>query len=514
MSDPFRQFFLDTVRKTITNQEPNEYSLLSLLQIVSPNLTIDDLLSYQPDERRKIFKSLVLRIHPDKHLSKNDSETSSDNNNRVTELFQNVQNFYKACDEYLEYTSVSSLARVPSSAIVNVNSSNSSNSKRRKRNANGSMTDQQQQQQNRFPKEFSIYSKWSHANIFHHSIFKPTKHNDHDDSNTPFSSLSSSSYDYPYPPQKNKINKHTLPIYQAYKCIHARGSITHGKPITKFYPWSDVESHSSTFSDTRSTIRTKRNTNMNDDDDSDHVVKKVFDQEFGGTKELYDVDDIKEELMTNGPVVSVSFTLMDAYYKQLGKDQFAFGKHNTTTTSSGSNDSNGDDGSCQHELLIVGWGMTPYGEAWKVQYLFDRPIDNDIGVKIEDVKNEKGQLQVVPPSMIHIGIGQFHIDDLCYAPQSNLQDISWQNGPYFDADFTDAPQWREWKEMDLPASESELVGLGKCFTNGLFSNETFVIRDRDIFAHSALYVIKNLRWDDNTKEWIITVSSSEQEQKV
>ena len=43
MSDPFRQFFLDTVDKTI-NQEPNEESLFDLLQIVSPTLTLDKML--------------------------------------------------------------------------------------------------------------------------------------------------------------------------------------------------------------------------------------------------------------------------------------------------------------------------------------------------------------------------------------------------------------------------------------------------------------------------------------
>lgn len=242
---------------------------------------------------------------------------------------------------------------------------------------------------------------------------------------------------------------------------------------------------------------------------TNHNVKQVFDSEFGGTKELDNVDDIKEELMMNGPVVSVKFQLMDAYVDRLKGEKGAFVENLQLTKNEDKGTGNGSKSSgVTHELLIVGWSLTPYGEAWKVQFLFDSSSDDekeDIGnsVRVPLLESEPG------PRVVHIGFGQFQIDDLCYAPKSNLENLSWQEGPYFDADFTDAPQWREWKEMDLPSTESELVLLGKCFKRGIFSGETFVVRDRDKLAHSSSYVVKNLRWDESTKEWIITVLLAE-----
>ena len=75
---------------------------LELLQLVSSDLTLNQMLTSKSDERRKIFKALILRIHPDKHP----------NDTRATKLFQNVQNFYKDCSDLLQ--SSSSLTRLPS----------------------------------------------------------------------------------------------------------------------------------------------------------------------------------------------------------------------------------------------------------------------------------------------------------------------------------------------------------------------------------------------------------------
>ena len=62
--------------------------------------------------------------------------------------------------------------------------------------------------------------------------------------------------------------------------------------------------------------------------------------------------------------------------------------------------------------------------------------------------------------------------------------------------------------MDLPLSDSEFILLGKRLTKGIFC-ETFVVRDKDKFAHSSLYVVKQARWDDDTKGWIISISQAE-----
>ena len=213
---------------------------------------------------------------------------------------------------------------------------------------------------------------------------------------------------------------------------------------------------------------------------------------------------MKDELMNNGPVVSVSFQLKKKYVNQLQNERVAFaqlydndkndddnnGRNNNNRGNNRKMKPNHKNGNCnktsiQHELLIVGWSLTPYGEAWNVQYLYDNP--NGTYGSPPNSQN---------PSIIKIGFGQFNIDTLCLAPKSNLEHISWQNGPYFDVDFSDAPQWRKWLQMDLPASQSELILLGKCFEKkkGMFSGDSFVIRDREKLAHSASYVLKNLRF--------------------
>jgi hypothetical protein len=452
MSDPFRQFFLDTVGRVIT-QPPSEESLLELLQIVSPNLTYDQLLSSRSEERKKIFKSLILRIHPDKHPK----------NASVTTLFQNVQSFYNDCSDIFHSSALTKLPSPQSGACRNA--------KRRRR---------QSKPTNHFPHEFSIYSKWSHLDIFHNvddiSTNSDDPTSDANENTNSEKSDNKKSYPYPYPPNK-QISKNTLALFQAYKCIHARGALVHGKQITKYFPWEDIDEHAKAH----------------------NGISDVFNL-YGGTKELKTVEEIKEELITNGPVVSASFHLTNAYLDQLQNEKKAFATEFLDRGKGGDgNGSSSNNNSVKHAVLIVGWKLTPFGEAWKVQYLFDR-----YGTSGTSTSTSESEVAVV-----HIGFGQFNIDNLCLVPKSNLENMPWQHGPYFDADFSDAPRWRDWKEMDLPSSESELVLLGKCFKNGLFSGEKIVIRDRKKVAHSASYFVKNVRWDDDAREWIITVFSAE-----
>ena len=579
MSDPFRQFFLDTVEKVISQPPNDEQSLLTLLQIASPNLSLEKLLSSRNEERHKIFKALILRIHPDKHP----------NDTRVTELFQNVQNFYHdCCHEIFDTAAASSscsLTRLPTKKNSNKNSrydkgvvddddhDHKFNTVKKRRKTASAVSN--------FPPEFSIYTKWPHmkdtflpssntsSNNSNHNHQNDGDSNDIDNddkkkknannssthnSATSSSTSSSSSwtknkYQYPYPPTETIFTKQTLATVQAYKCIHLRGSIAHGKRITKFFPWS--------ITNTKNTNSTAKGGNgvkqpqpqlpqqphqhqhQQQYNKNHETVKDVFDSNFNGHKILDTVEEIKEEIMNHGPVISTSFELTAAYINQLQNEKYAFAsnlvnqggvkkeedheeKRGERRKRKGNN--NATSNHCQHELLIVGWSMTPYGEAWKVQYLIDVKKEttstatttsassassttaSSINKNADTTTNDN----MTQPSIVHVGVGQFHIDDLCLAPKSKLENIPWQHGPYFETDFSDAPEWRQWKEMDLPLTERELISLGKCFKKkGLFANESFVIRDKDKVGHSAMYVVKNLRWDDDTDEWIVTVTSAE-----
>ena len=406
MSDPFRQYFLESVQTTL-RQEANQEAILALLKFVTPSLTIDKMLAMSTKDRSKMMKVLKTRIHPDKHP----------NEPSVTQLFQNVQVFYDEC--------ITNISNDSSSRKTDSKASK----RRRKRSYSGQLA-----MNKSYPQSFSCSDKWSYmkANVMSEATSENTKSKD------------------PSPSQFTPPSEKILPAYQAYKCIHARGAIAHGRPITKYITLEQLEEIQ----------------NQSEKNDS---VYDIFDI-FGGTKEFDTIGSIKDELMNCGPVVSASFRLLDAYLERLSVRENAFVK----VASGGT-----------HELLIVGWCLTPYGEAWQVQPIMD-------GMK------EGSQL-------LEIGFGQFDIDELVLAPDNSLEHISWQPGPYFDYDFSDVENWREWKEMDLPIAENELKTLAKCFKRGLMSGDNFVLRDETRKAHSGAYKVNNFRWEDETKEWFIQV---------
>lgn len=420
MGDPFRQYFLESIENTLA-RDANEESLLALLRFVSPSLKLDELLAMEPRERSKIMKVLKTRIHPDKHPQ----------HASVTTIFQNVQNFYDECVE-----------------TISTLSSKNKNSKRKRRKRQSST---QLSSVNQYPQRFNVFERWPIANISISTMPSSVEMNDKQKESTLASRQSGS---HPLPPN-NIIVKKVVPPFQAYKCIHARGSLAHGKPITKYRTWNEIQKAS----------------------DACDSVYDVFDK-FGGTKELDSVDSIKEELMNRGPVVSVSFRLLAEYLKQLDVGENAFAK---------------DLIGCVHELLIVGWCLTPFGEAWQV-----RPLIDDV-LQMEK-KGDQNSL-----SLIQIGFGQFAIDDIVVAPDSNLEQYAWESGPYFDSDFSEIENWRSWEEMDLPINETDLKSLAKCFKNGFYSGESFVLRDQTKKAHSASYKIKNIKWVDKTQERFVTI---------
>eukprot|EP00555_Chaetoceros_dichaeta_P014286 CAMPEP_0198256894 /NCGR_PEP_ID=MMETSP1447-20131203/6688_1 /TAXON_ID=420782 /ORGANISM="Chaetoceros dichaeta, Strain CCMP1751" /LENGTH=485 /DNA_ID=CAMNT_0043943645 /DNA_START=45 /DNA_END=1502 /DNA_ORIENTATION=- len=478
MNDPFRQFFLDTI-ETILQEEPNDESLYKLLRTTSPNLSLDQVNSRSvsdsssssssstiltstsssnnnekgSERRSKALRTLKSRIHPDKHP----------HDKRATYLFQNVQIFYDDCCATIELSTSSS----SSSSSKSTATTNRGNRKRRQR-SDDPLSEQ------RFPLEFDAMEKWPHMKLHHPKI--PSNDRDGTKATTT-----------PTTPTHNVSN--TLPSIQAFKCLNGRGALAHGRPITRHFLWTDVEQRRPEF-------------------DS---VQDVFDSIAKGTRELRSVDQIKEEILTQGPVVSTSFRLTDPYLQQIKNLEAAGNIANGTPDAEMEADSNQalcggfvkDRVDQEHELLIVGWGITSFGEVWKVLPLWE--------ANTEDIHDNNDTTQHLIPPLTLIGIGQFGIDRLCLAPKISLDHLSWQLGPYFDSDFSDAPKWRDWKEMDLPLTPREFQNLATCFEKGLIhaanSNLCFVIRDQTRLAHSASYRLKEFRWEESTLEWITTVVS-------
>ena len=98
----FRRLLLDTV-STVIAQPPSTASLIDLLRIATPSLlaSISSSKQQQDDahaivrdasQREKLFRTLQLRIHPDKHSGEE----------RATALFQDVTTFYGKCVDAME----------------------------------------------------------------------------------------------------------------------------------------------------------------------------------------------------------------------------------------------------------------------------------------------------------------------------------------------------------------------------------------------------------------------------
>ena len=83
--DPFRRLFLDMIEVTI-KKEPGQESLHELLQLATPGL--DESTLNNPSGTQKLFRTLITRVHPDKHPKDVD---------RATRLCQDVKVYYDKC---------------------------------------------------------------------------------------------------------------------------------------------------------------------------------------------------------------------------------------------------------------------------------------------------------------------------------------------------------------------------------------------------------------------------------
>jgi hypothetical protein len=118
-------------------------------------------------------------------------------------------------------------------------------------------------------------------------------------------------------------------------------------------------------------------------------------------------------LIHRGPVVSQSFILNEEEYLtppfSLGETVGGF-----------------------HELTL-------YGEVWHCQPQPLSTVAKDTVLLLHNTD------LFIPLSMGHWGIHQS-----CVAPKLDFLDhICWQIGHYFDVDFTDLPDWREWGELEF-----------------------------------------------------------------
>ncbi|KAL7553360.1 hypothetical protein ACHAWF_016633 [Thalassiosira exigua] len=213
-----------------------------------------------------------------------------------------------------------------------------------------------------FPLEFNAINKWPHIE-----------------------------YNLPYAKPEMKENEMSHAV--AYQCINARGAIAHGRKIEfKYINESKISSN----------------------DTAKKVIKR-----HGGSKELRGSDEIKEEIMTNGPVVSTSFSPSETFLR---------------------NNTIGKSNHChQTDILIVGWGQQSYGEVWTVQPLHRN--GSSWGAQVA-----------------HVAVGQLGLEDCCLAPLNDFGNTSWQEGPYFDGEMGSASdEWLSWKQISFPVDSMSVL---------------------------------------------------------
>ena len=354
---------------------------------------------------RKCYRTVVVRTHPDKHPQ--DVE-------RATRFSQDLPHFFKRCKacpppppQPSRRNDGFSFGTSPSfsSSETGAFSFGTTQSSARRRTRPSAPS-------SHLPRDFNSSSKWPHI-----------------------------AYNVPYwEPNHTPSQVSSLVAHQ---CINARGAIAHGKSVGLVY----------------SNVQAIQGNNW-------RSVRDVF-EASGGSKELGDVDAIKEEIWKNGPIISTSFRPSAAFLAN------NFGL-------SGSTD--------QRDFLIVGWQLCATGEVWLIQPLYS-------GVR--------------RASTISVSMGQYGIDEGCLAPVRSFEDQPWESGPYLDIDvdaLTDAMGWRSTLSFtsatldDFGQVESLFKAKGTvCFGLPPFSSDSgasfaVTIRNGKKHAHSRRGVLQSLEW--------------------
>jgi hypothetical protein len=350
-------------------------NLLLLLEIVSPNITLEQL--QNDEDRLKAMKQLLVQIHPSNFPSNEDA----------LNIYEDVQTFYDACCENMTINDGKKLRRrkkspraLPTSVVDSV-------------------------------VQFHVRQKWPWIG----------------------------GYLRPLPPDDLTSGKILAPLV-AYQCINCRGAIAHGKRPSLIFSWENVISM------------------------ANHSVMDVL-EKHGGYRSIVGrkVDDIKVEIIKNGPVISFSFTPTSSFARDHSESivKSRIKKH--------------------HYCMIIGWKLTEYGEVWLVQSYNGSEI-------------------------LQVPVGQSAIEETILFPKNNFLFVTWQQGPYYDRDMTNYRGWHQYEELSLILKSHELEELAELFGERPFheviSERTrFVVRDKKKNAHSRSCFIDRLKWDKDLKAW-------------
>jgi len=204
----------------------------------------------------------------------------------------------------------------------------------------------------------------------------------------------------------------------------------------------------------------------------DLTVAAEFNRGGGGTKRLDSVDEIKEELMKRGPVVSTSFVLTKDFL-------------NVTNNAAAFRSSHLES---RHPVLIVGWKLTAFGEMWLLQNL--------CATNLHDID-----------ANISIGVSQFFIEDEVIAPLGNFEEKYWQRGPYLHIDLSRCREWRTWTGFTHKLSDIQFKELAAAYPGGFieaYNNKTKVeLCNSKKHCESKACYLKEFSYDTTSKMWSV-----------
>jgi hypothetical protein len=248
----------------------------------------------------------------------------------------------------------------------------------------------------------------------------------------------------------------------ALQCINYRGCIAHGKRIEQSFNANNTKGH------VIGTI---------------NPTTELFAQ-FGGTKVLTTVQDIKQELLENGPVVSLLFTPNEHHHNSFVVAPWA------KTTVPGTT----------FPLLIVGWDVSAIGETWIVQ------------TARTSTATGTGQHPVLGERYHRLAMGHFHIDTTCLAPVRSLHHISWQDDTIALGipNLVAATGWYDWPAMATHLSPGRLNAFGKALgEDGLVGAAAkqipFLVRDEKVIAQSRWATLQGVSWEETTQQWKVSL---------
>jgi hypothetical protein len=346
----------------------------------------------------------------------------------ATKIFQDCQTFHDAC----------SLRLLQGDPVSDDNSDSDyvgrkAKSRRTSPPGSGASSPTISEIEDIFPTKFNVRNKWQYL---------------------PF--------DHPVPPDPNQpvSSKQELVAVTAYQCINARGGIVHGRRTEQAFVWAHAV--------------------MQIQNPAHNSVQDIFDL-HGGTRQLGSVSEIKQELMERGPVVSTSFRLTETFSQAVCPEYSVSFVLSQTAE--------GDKNAMTHDLLIVGWDLTPIGEVWLTM----------------PVLQPNASLLTIP-----IAFGQFGITDCCVAPLNNFEQQPWQAGPYLDQDLSSVTEcWRTWTSITLSLTSEELEHLAATmgplgFFEAIAKKSRLVVRDKTKIAHSRSCLLQEVGWDHEKRMWKVT----------